>query len=59
VGYSITVSSALLGANPTITRVDPTNGATTSLGWTTNPTGGTNAGGDHDWLYVITASPRT
>jgi hypothetical protein len=56
---SITISPAVLGLNPTITRIDPTNGAATNLGWTTNPAGGTNAGGDHDWLYIINASPRT
>lgn len=53
---SITLSAAKLGANPTITKVDPTNGARTNLGWTTSPSGGTNAGGDHDWLYIITAN---
>lgn len=53
---NITVSSSVLGSNPTITRVDPTNGATSNLGWTTNPTGGANAGGDHDWLFIITAN---
>ena len=52
----ITISNSLLGANPTITAVDPTNGATTSLGWTTTPTMGANAGGDHDWLFIINAS---
>lgn len=52
----ITVSSAVLGANPTITAVDPTTGAMTNLGWTTTPTMGANAGGDHDWLFVINAS---
>jgi hypothetical protein len=51
----ITVSAAALGSNPTITAIDPTNGAATSLGWTTTPTMGANAGGDHDWLFVITA----
>jgi hypothetical protein len=55
----ITVSSAVLGASPTITAVDPTNGARTSLGWTGTPTMGTNAGGDHDWLFIITASPKS
>jgi len=55
----ITISSSLFGANPTITAVDPTNGARTSLGWTTTPTMGTNAGGDHDWLFIITASPKS
>ena len=49
----------MLGANPSITAVDPTDGARTSLGWTTTPTMGTNAGGDHDWLFIITASPST
>ncbi len=52
---SITLSPSVLAANPQIVKVDPTNGARTNLGWTTNPAGGTNAGGDHDWLYVITA----
>jgi hypothetical protein len=52
---SITLSPSVLGPNPDIVRVDPTNGAMTNLGWTTNPAGGTNAGGDHDWLYIITA----
>jgi hypothetical protein len=55
----ITVSSARLGANPGIIAIDPTNGARTSLGWTTTPTMGTNAGGDHDWLFVITAAACT
>jgi Protein of unknown function (DUF4038)/Bacterial Ig domain len=55
----ITVSSSALGTNPSITAVDPTDGARTSLGWTTTPTMGTNAGGDHDWLFIITASPKT
>ena len=55
----ITISSSVLGTNPSITAVDPTDGARTSLGWTTTPTMGTNAGGDHDWLFVITASPKT
>jgi len=55
----ITISSSLFGANPTITAVDPTNGARTSLGWTTTPTMGTNAGGDHDWLFIITAPPKS
>jgi hypothetical protein len=54
---NITISSALLGANATITAVDPTSGATTSLGWTTTPTMGANAGGDHDWLFIINAAP--
>jgi hypothetical protein len=48
----------VLGANPSITAVDPTDGARTSLGWTTTPTMGANAGGDHDWLFIITASPK-
>jgi hypothetical protein len=51
----ITVSSAVLAANPTIVAVDPTNGARTNLGWTTTPTMGANAAGDHDWLFIITA----
>jgi Protein of unknown function (DUF4038) len=51
----ITISNSVLGANPSITAVDPTDGARTSLGWTTTPTMGTNAGGDHDWLFIITA----
>ena len=54
----ITISNSVLGANPSITAVDPTDGARTSLGWTTTPTMGTNAGGDHDWLFIITASPK-
>jgi hypothetical protein len=54
----ITVSASVLGANPTISAVDPTTGATTNLGWTTTPTMGANAGGDHDWLFVINASAR-
>jgi hypothetical protein len=54
----ITISTSVLGANPTITAVDPTDGARTSLGWTTTPTMGTNAGGDHDWLFIITASTK-
>jgi hypothetical protein len=53
---SITLSASVLGTNPVITKVDPTNGATTNLGWTTTPAGGTNAGGDHDWLYIINAT---
>ncbi len=52
----ITVSSSVLGTNPTITAVDPTNGARTNLGWTTTPTMGANAAGDHDWLFIITAN---
>jgi hypothetical protein len=56
---SITVSGAALGANPTITAVDPTDGARTSLGWTATPTLGANAAGDHDWLFIISASSRT
>jgi Protein of unknown function (DUF4038)/Bacterial Ig-like domain (group 3) len=52
---SIALSATVLAANPDIIRVDPTNGATTNLGWTTSPPGGTNAAGDHDWLYIITA----
>jgi hypothetical protein len=52
----ITVSSAVLATNPTIVAVDPTNGARTNLGWTTTPTMGANAAGDHDWLFIITAS---
>jgi hypothetical protein len=52
---NITISRSVLGANPTITAVDPTDGATTNLGWTTSPTMGANAAGDHDWLFVITA----
>jgi hypothetical protein len=52
----ITISSSLLGANPAIIAVDPTDGARTSLGWTTTPTMGTNAGGDHDWLFIIMAA---
>jgi hypothetical protein len=55
----ITISSSVFGANPSITAVDPTDGARTSLGWTTTPRMGTNAGGDHDWLFIITASPST
>ena len=55
----ITISSSVFGAHPSITAVDPTDGARTSLGWTTTPTMGTNAGGDHDWLFIITASPST
>jgi hypothetical protein len=51
----ITLSPSLLGANPQITAVDPTNGARTNLGWTTTPTMGANAAGDHDWLFIITA----
>ena len=54
----ITISSSVLGTNPSIIAVDPTDGARTSLGWTTTPTMGTNAGGDHDWLFIITASPK-
>jgi hypothetical protein len=45
----------VLAANPTITAVDPTNGARTDLGWTTTPTMGANAGGDFDWLFIINA----
>ena len=55
----ITISSSVFGANPSITAVDPTDGAKTSLGWTTTPTMGKNAGGNHDWLFIITASPTT
>ncbi len=55
----ITISSSVFGPDPSITAVDPTDGARTSLGWTTTPTMGTNAGGDHDWLFIITASPST
>ena len=55
----ITISSSVFGVNPSITAVDPTDGARTSLGWTTTPAMGTNAGGDHDWLFIITASPST
>ncbi len=51
----ITVSSVVLGSDPTITAVDPTTGATTNLGWTSTPTMGANAGGDDDWLFVIHA----
>jgi hypothetical protein len=54
----ITISSSVLGANPTITAVDPTDGATRNLGWTTTPAMGANAAGDHDWLFIINASPR-
>jgi hypothetical protein len=53
----ITISSSVFGAHPTITAVDPTNGARTNLGWTTTPSMGANAAGDHDWLFIITASP--
>jgi Protein of unknown function (DUF4038) len=55
----ITISRSVFGANPSITAVDPTDGARTSLGWTTTPTMGTNTGGDHDWLFIISASPST
>jgi hypothetical protein len=53
----ITLSATVLAANPTITAVDPTNGATKSLGWTTTPasTLGANAAGDHDRLLLIRA----
>ena len=54
----ITVSNSMLGASPTITAIDPTNGARTDLGWTTAPTMGANAGGDHDWLFVVSAAAR-
>jgi hypothetical protein len=54
----ITISNSPLGAKPTITAIDPTTGATTNLGWTTTPTMAANAAGDHDWLYIINASPR-
>lgn len=53
---TITLSQSQLGVNPTIVKVDPTNGARTNLGWTTSPSGGANAGGDNDWLYLITAT---
>lgn len=56
VNTAVTLSSSVLGPSPSITKVDPTNGATTNLGWTTTPSGGANAGGDHDWLYIITAN---
>jgi hypothetical protein len=55
---TITISSSVLGANPTITAVDPTDGARTTLGWTTTPAMGTNAGGGHDWLFIITAANK-
>jgi hypothetical protein len=55
----ITISASVLGADPSITAVDPTDGARTSLGWTTTPTMGANAGGDHDWLFIITAAPSS
>jgi hypothetical protein len=55
----ITLSPTALGANPTITAVDPTDGARTALGWSATPTMGTNAGGDHDWPFVITASRKS
>lgn len=55
----ITISSSVFGANPAITAVAPTDGARTSLGWTTTPTMGTNAGGDQDWLFIITAGNCT
>jgi hypothetical protein len=53
---NITISSSMLASNPQITAVDPTNGAETNLGWTTHPTMGANAAGDHDWLFIITAT---
>lgn len=55
---SVSISHTPLGTSPQVTRYDPTNGAATgpsALGIAlTNP--GANAAGDHDWLYVITAS---
>lgn len=53
---SITLSYSSFGSSPTVTAVDPTNGARTSLGSTTTPTMGNNAAGDPDWLFVVTAS---
>jgi hypothetical protein len=54
---TLTLSATPLGANPSITRVDPTNGAQTALSWTTSlASPGNNAGGDPDWLYIITAA---
>ena len=55
INTAMTISSSVLGTSPSITAIDPTNGATSSLGWTTTPTKGANAGGDHDWLFLITA----
>lgn len=54
---SVTLSTTPLGSSPTLTRVDPTTGTQTSMTWTTTLTNpGANAGGDHDWLYLITAT---
>jgi hypothetical protein len=55
----ITLSSSFLGTNPQIVAVDPTTGARANLGGSIPPNMGANAGGRHDWLFVISASPSS
>ncbi|NNC10709.1 DUF4038 domain-containing protein [Planctomonas sp. JC2975] len=58
VNTSVVLDATKVGASPSLTRIDPTSGTSTSLTWTTTLTNpGANAAGDHDWLYVITAAP--
>lgn len=53
---NITLNASAVGTNPTLRRVDPSNGASTTMTWTTTPTAGANAAGDRDWFFVIEAT---
>ena len=57
---AITVDMSKIGANPTATWVDPTNGATSTatVGSSYSHTG-TNAAGGADWLLVLTGDGGT
>lgn len=55
-GRSFTVGLSRLGFNRSAYRVDPTNGAVTSLAVASSYTSpGNNAAGQSDWLYVFEA----
>lgn len=51
---AITVDMTKIGANPTATWVDPTNGATVSATPGSSYSRGNNAAGSADWLLVLT-----
>lgn len=54
---AITVDMSKIGANPTATWVDPTNGATTSATVGSTYSKGNNAAGSTDWLLILTGDP--
>jgi len=54
------IDTSQLAAGATCQRIDPTNGASTTVAVTSSmPAPGNNAAGDSDWLYAFTATGDT